>query len=91
VIVPVIDQTFVLSRGAAGSDGAATPRIPPAAAGRADWHNARAALLMALNDALEAAPDDAAREALIARLAASLEVRTGPKAAGGAASASRAA
>jgi metallo-beta-lactamase family protein len=91
VIVPVIDQTFVLSRGAAVSDGAATPRIPPAAAGRADWHNARAALLMALNDALEAAPDDAAREALIARLAASLEVRTGPKAAGGAASASRAA
>jgi hypothetical protein len=46
---------------------------------RADWHNARAALLMNLNAALEAAVDDASREALISWLAKSLTAATAQK------------
>ena len=52
--------------------GPSARRIAPDAAARADWHNARAQLLMELNQQLEAAPDDKARERLITQLAAAL-------------------
>ncbi len=41
--------------------------------GRLDWHNRRAALLLSIERALEDAPDDVAREALLRRLRAALE------------------
>lgn len=72
LIAPRLDETFVLRRGHAEAGEGARPRIPPEAAARLDWHNARAGLLMALNESLERAPDDAAREALIAQLRAVL-------------------
>jgi metallo-beta-lactamase family protein len=62
---PEIDDAFVLSATGSQKAPAAAPRIPPGAASRLDWHNARARLLLNLNEALESAPDDAAREALI--------------------------
>lgn len=68
LVAPRIDDTFKLKPGRAEQSEAAPRRIQPHAAATLDWHNARADLLMALNDALEAAPDDAAREALLARL-----------------------
>ncbi len=43
-------------------------RLAPGAGVKADWHNARVALNMALNTALADAPNDAAREALLAKL-----------------------
>lgn len=45
---------------------------------KADWHNARVALNMALNAALAEAPSDAAREALLAKLADALNEPTDP-------------
>jgi metallo-beta-lactamase family protein len=72
IVVPALDDRFRLSRrGAEPSAGA--PRVTPAAAAR-DWHNARARLLLELDERLEAAGTDAAREALLARLAADLAV-----------------
>lgn len=68
LVAPRLDETFSLGKGRALATEGAAPRIPPDAAAALDWHNARTRLLMALNEVLENAPDDAAREALIARL-----------------------
>ncbi len=76
--IPTMDEGFVLSRAGATPRGRGARRIAPDAAARADWHNARAQLLMELNQRLEAAPDDKAREQLITQLAAAL---SGPPAA----------
>jgi len=74
VILPRLDDAFVL-----GASGAPVPREvarrrpDPAAVGRADWHNARAALLLAIEDAIDRAPDEAARSALMAGLRRELD------------------
>ncbi len=70
--IPTIDDGFMLERAGATPRGHGARRIAPDAAGRADWHNARAQLLMELNQRLEAAGDDKARERLITQLAAVL-------------------
>jgi metallo-beta-lactamase family protein len=70
--IPTMDEAFVLERGGAAGGARSNRRIAPDAAARADWHNARAQLLMELNQRLEAAPDDRARERLITQLAAAL-------------------
>ena len=70
--IPDLDSAFELAGPQATPLGAKASRLPTGAASRADWHNARAALNLALNAALAEAPDDAAREALIASLAARL-------------------
>jgi metallo-beta-lactamase family protein len=67
-----MDEGFSLERGGASVQKIGARRIAPDAAARADWHNSRAQFLMTLNDQLEAAPDDKARERLITRLAAAL-------------------
>jgi metallo-beta-lactamase family protein len=71
--IPTLDQVFRLEPGGAEglTDGRA--RLPADAPSRLDWHNRRAQLLITLNAALERAPDDAAREAVISRLIASLD------------------
>lgn len=72
VVIPQIDERFVLD--AAGSTReAATPRLAPSAVATTDWHNAKSALLNDLEEALERAPDDRARAALIAALATRLK------------------
>lgn len=70
--VPTMDEGFVLTRAGGASSGRGAHRIAPDAAARADWHNARAQLLMELNQRLEAATDDKARERLITQLASVL-------------------
>jgi metallo-beta-lactamase family protein len=70
LFIPVMDQTFRLTaRGAEAAEG--PRRIAAGAAARPDWHNARAALLLALDARLEGL-DDAARTALLRRLERSL-------------------
>ncbi|WP_198371749.1 MBL fold metallo-hydrolase RNA specificity domain-containing protein [Roseomonas rosulenta] len=74
VILPALDDAFLLAAsGAPVAREAAHRRPDPAAAGRPDWHNARAALLLAIEDAIERAPDDAARNALMGALRRALE------------------
>lgn len=72
VIIPQLDQGFRLTASTVtpleGPDG----RLIPGAAARPDWHNARARLLEALNERLQALPSDADREALLADLAKSV-------------------
>lgn len=56
--------------------------MPSEAAARLDWHNDRAAFLLGLNAALEQAPDDKAREALLRRMVDALGVDPDQGAAG---------
>lgn len=72
IVVPELDQAFALEAGRAVGAAAAGRRLPPQAASRLDWHNDRAAFNIALNAALQAAPDDAARERLLEVLRAAL-------------------
>lgn len=74
VLSPVLDDAFELPIGKMPRRREVSRRRPdPAAAGRPDWHNARAALLLAVEDAIEKAPDAAARQALLARLRNALD------------------
>lgn len=74
--VPDLDASYEITGpavdGRLASTPARPPRLAPGQAVKADWHNARAALNMALGAALTEAPDDRAREALLARLTAAL-------------------
>jgi metallo-beta-lactamase family protein len=72
IAIPSIDQAFQLSKGSAEPLADHAARLPPAAPSRADWHNARARFLMELNQALESAPNDEARDALMAALSSEL-------------------
>lgn len=74
ILTPELDDSFILTGAeAAGPGGEPRRRLAPGAAVRADWHNRRAAFNIALNEALAHAPDDSAREALVAKLAALLQ------------------
>lgn len=72
LLIPELDQTFELEGGAGRLPSTTARRLPPAVVARADWHNARAHLLAELNDRLETAASDAARERIIAALQAEL-------------------
>ena len=65
LLTPSVDEIFRLSAAGAQSEEGARARIAPDAPSMLDWHNARADFLLALNRALEQAPDDAAREQMI--------------------------
>jgi len=74
VIVAALDQMYELSPGAlAVAEAPQAPRLNPAAVASFDWHNARSEFLAQLQQHLDAAPDDAARERLLARLCEGLE------------------
>jgi metallo-beta-lactamase family protein len=80
LVIPALDQRFVLTKaGAAAEPGAA--RILPAAAARPDWHNARSRLMLDLNARLDALPSDVAREALLESLSRSVAAQPAPAAA----------
>jgi metallo-beta-lactamase family protein len=72
LITPQMDEGFILDPAGATDLHRRAARIAPDAPARPDWHNARAAFLGALNARLDAAPDDAARQALLARMARDL-------------------
>jgi metallo-beta-lactamase family protein len=69
---PEMDDGFVLTRTTATPAKHAAQRIETAAVAAPDWHNARARLLLELDERLRAAPGDAARERLLASLQADL-------------------
>jgi len=68
VVAPLLDTCFRLEGPEAIAETAPPPRIPVDAPARHDWHNARADLLNVLGQALQKAPNDQAREQLIAKL-----------------------
>jgi metallo-beta-lactamase family protein len=74
VIMPVLDEAWALPKAARPkrleSKGR---RADPVRSVRPDWHNQRAALMLAIESATENAGDDAAREALLQKLRAALE------------------
>jgi metallo-beta-lactamase family protein len=76
VIMPVLDESWALPKGARPrrleSKGR---RADPVRSVRPDWHNQRAALMLAIESATENARDDAAREAMMHKLRAVLEER----------------
>jgi metallo-beta-lactamase family protein len=67
-----MDDSFALTRAQAAQATRATRRIEVNAVAAPDWHNARAHLLLELDERLRAAPGDAARERLLAALQADL-------------------
>ena len=78
VLQPVLDDVFDLSAGQPPAKREVRRRRPdPAEAGRPDSHNARAALLLSIEDAIERAPDATARTALMAALRRALDTKKG--------------
>jgi metallo-beta-lactamase family protein len=76
VIMPVLDEGWTLPKGAPPKRlESAGRRADPVHSMRPDWHNQRAALMLAIEGATENARDDAAREALMHKLRAVLEAR----------------
>jgi metallo-beta-lactamase family protein len=74
IALPEIDDSFRLA--GSGCETLTVPRrVPPGAAVDLDWHNARARLLLDLDEALEAAADDEARATLLRRLQAAVPRR----------------
>lgn len=71
---PEIDDSYRLA--GSGCEAARAPkRLAPGASVDLDWHNARARLLLDLDEALEAAADDQARGVLLTRLQTALPRR----------------
>jgi metallo-beta-lactamase family protein len=78
VLRPVLDEGYRLRPGAAPEGTGPAPRarrLHPAEVGAPDWHNQRAALLLGIEEALDAAPDDRTRAALLERLRRAVEGR----------------
>ncbi|MDQ7812117.1 MBL fold metallo-hydrolase [Brevundimonas sp.] len=69
---PAIDQAFALSKTGAEPVRPGSGRLAPGQAARPDWHNDRAAFLVALNETLQAMRGDDERTALLERLAGGL-------------------
>ncbi|KUO66023.1 MAG: MBL fold metallo-hydrolase [Alphaproteobacteria bacterium BRH_c36] len=74
IAVPVLDETFELSKaGAKRLPGKAVPRLPADRVARIDWHNDVTALFLDVNDALALLPDEKTRAILIRKLRRVLE------------------
>lgn len=74
ILRPVLDEAFDLTAsGAIRVAGAPHPRLPATKMARLDWHNDVSRLLLDINDALAASPDEKQRAVVIRRLRAALE------------------
>lgn len=74
VLKPVLDECFALGRsGARRLSAQPAPRVAPEKMGRLDWHNDVSRLILDINDALAAAPDERTRGVLIRRLRRALQ------------------
>jgi metallo-beta-lactamase family protein len=87
IIEPAMDAVYALSPEGPAVEEPSTPRIEPRAAARLDWHNQRSEFLARLNESLDQAVDDTAREALLAKLSGDLGAtlssdQSGPRATG---------
>lgn len=72
-VTALLDQTYILTRTSAEPLPRTGARLEPGQATRPDWHNDRAAFLVALNERLQGLPSDAARARLVGRLADAME------------------
>ena len=73
-LIPALDDCFELTpAGAVRHAAEAPPRLSPEQVARLDWHNDSARLILDINDALAARPDDKTRSVLIRRLRRALE------------------
>ena len=69
MVPPVLDESFDLTPdGARRVDTGDVPRLTPEKVARMDWHNDVSRLILDINDALRATPDDRSRAVLIRRL-----------------------
>src|SRR5690606_26773519 len=68
VLVPQLDETFLLVAGEPPREAEEPRRLPQRGVDGPDWHNAYAALVLDLQHALQERGSDRDREALIARL-----------------------
>jgi metallo-beta-lactamase family protein len=74
VIVPAMDQAFALEgRRARALDEGRPPRIAPGEAARLDWHNDLTRLILDINEAVEKAGDERARQVVLRRLRHALD------------------
>lgn len=69
----LLDQTYRLTRTSAEPLPSTGARLAPGQATRPDWHNDRSAFLVALNETLQALPNDEARVRLVERLSEAME------------------
>jgi len=72
-VTALLDQTYALTRTSADPLPRTRARLERGDATRLDWHNDRAAFLVALNERLQGLPNDAERVRLVARLGEALE------------------
>jgi len=80
IVLPAIDETFELTaQGAHRVQSPVPPRIDRLKMARLDWHNDVSRLILDINDALAAAPDEKTRAVLIRRLRRALD-EVGPAA-----------
>jgi metallo-beta-lactamase family protein len=70
--IPAIESSYRLRPTIATPGQKGADRLPVGSAATLDWHNRRARLLIELDDRLEHAGSDAAREAILAKVAAGL-------------------
>ncbi len=74
VLVPAMDQAFALEgRHARALDEGRVPRIAPGQAARLDWHNDLTRLILDINEAVEKAGDERARQVMLRRLRHALD------------------
>ncbi len=74
VLMPKLDESFVLdTSGARRQSAQKMPRVAPEKMGHLDWHNDVSRLILDINDALSAAPDERTRGVLIRRLRRAME------------------
>lgn len=73
ILRPALDESFELTdQGARRLPPKAEPRLPSGKVARLDWHNDVSRLILDINDALAATPDEKQRGVLIRRLRAAL-------------------
>jgi metallo-beta-lactamase family protein len=74
VLRPELDEGFELTTmGSQRLAETTPPRLPPEKVARMDWHNDVSRLILEINEALRASPDERARSVLIRRLRRALE------------------
>jgi metallo-beta-lactamase family protein len=79
-IIPDLDDIYELTGESAVLVDDHERRLAPAVAGRQDWHNDYAKLLLDINDALEKAADRKAKAVILRRLKRALGEESGPEA-----------
>lgn len=79
ILVPGLDESFDLTPSGALRLAGVAPRLPREGVARLDWHHDVSRLILDINDALAAEPDEKTRGVLIRRLRRALEDEGAPR------------